>query len=373
MSRRSLYGKIFVNLLIALIVMLGCIFVVPKVLGFFFPFVIGWIIALICNPLVKWLEKRLKFMRKLSSALIIIVVLGAVVFAIYGIGYLLIEQAVDFIKNIDAMYANFEHALQNIATTFGEKYKLFPAKITEGIQNFLLHLDDYAGDIVSKVELPSISSASGVVKGIGNAFFMFIIALLSSYFFIAEKDLLLEEFKKKIPSSVLKNYNLITSNFKQAIGGYFKAQFKIMLVVGLILYIGFLFVGVDYAILFAFIIAFVDLLPVFGTGTIIWPWAVIEVINGNYIRAGVLLLLYVICQVVKQLLQPKMVGDSIGMSPLMTLFVLFIGYRLAGLLGILIALPIGMVIINLYRAGVFDNWIRGIKILLHDLNEYRKY
>lgn len=373
MSKRTLYSKIIVNLLLALAGILFCIFLVPKLLGFFLPFVIGWIIALICNPLVKWLEEKLKFMRKLSSAVIIVVVLGAVVFGIYAIGYKLIEQASLFIKNADVIYNNFEHALNNLAVTFGEKYKLFPAKITAGVQNFMLHLDDYMKQFISSYKMPSLSGASNVAKAVGNGFFMFIISLLSSYFFIAEKDLIMEKMKNKIPKSAQENYNLVTSNFKMAIGGYFKAQFKIMLVIVAILYVGFLFMKVDYAILLALLIAFLDFLPVFGTGTIIWPWAVIDVINGNYIQAGMLLLLYVVCQVIKQVLQPKMVGDSIGLSPLMTLFILYIGYKAAGIVGILIALPIGMVVVNLYRAGVFDSWIKGIKILVHDLNEYRKY
>lgn len=373
MEKRTLYGKIIVNLLLAVVTILACIFLVPRLIGFFLPFVIGWLIALICNPLVKWLEQNLKFMRKLSSAMIIVLVLGAVVFVLYGVGYKIVEQAVRFTQNADVMYQGFEQSLQRIALAFGEKYKLFPEKITMGIQNFFLHVDDYVKALITSYKLPSLSGAGNVVKAVGNGFFMFIISVLSSYFFIAEKDLIVENLKNKVPKSALENYNLITSNFKQAIGGYFKAQLKIMLVIVVILSIGLLFVQVDYAFLFAFVIAFLDFLPVFGTGTIIWPWAVIELINGDYMQAGILLLLYVICQVVKQVLQPKMVGDSIGLSPLMTLFILYIGYKVAGLLGILIALPIGMVIVNLYRAGAFDTWIRGIKILITDFNEYRKY
>ncbi|MDO5519767.1 MAG: sporulation integral membrane protein YtvI [bacterium] len=373
MSKRTLYGKIAVNLLFAVLLIMGCIFLVPRLIGFFFPFVIGWLIALICNPLVKLLEDKLKFMRKFSSAIIIIAVLAAVVLVIYLVGYKLIEQGVAFVKNIDVMYANFDRTLQNTADRLGERYQLFPEKITTGIQNFLLHLDDYVKELITNTKLPSLSGAGDVVKAVGNGFFMFIIALLSSYFFIADKDIIVERFKARIPKSALKNYNLITSNFKRAIGGYFKAQFKIMLIIVVILYVGFLFVHVDYAILLAFIIAFLDFLPVFGTGTVIWPWAVFDVINGNYIQAGVLLLLYVVCQVVKQLLQPKMVGDSIGMSPLTTLFVLYIGYKFAGIVGIIVAIPIGMILISLYRAGAFDSWIRDIRTLVTDLNEYRKY
>ena len=83
-------------------------------------------------------------------------------------------------------------------------------------------------------------------------------------------------------------------------------------------------------------------------------------------------MLYAVTQVVRQVIQPKIVGDSIGMNPLATLFFMFIGYKLSGVIGMIIAVPIGMIVINLYRAGIFDTQIRCIKELVHDFNEFRK-
>lgn len=373
LKKWQLYLKISINLLLAVSVILFLILAVPKLLGFFIPFVIGWIIALICNPLVKFLEKKLKIVRKFSSVLIIIVVLGAVVFLFYAIGNQVVKQASSLIGNLDNIYSDFVKTLTSIADHMGEKYKLFPAKITHGIEDFFQNLDEYITQFLSNVKGPSIEDASGMVKTVGHWFFMFIITILSSYFFIAEKDHMVEGYKKKVPGSVLNYYNLITSNFKKAVGGYFKAQFKIMIVITIILFIGLTIISADYALLLALLIAFLDLLPVFGTGTIIWPWALIDILNKQYTEAIILMILYIICLAVKQLLQPKMVGDSIGLSPLMTLLFLFIGYRFGGLLGIIIGIPIGMIVVNLYRAGLFDRLIRGIKIIIHDLNEYRKF
>lgn len=373
MSKITLYSKIIVNLILAVLVVLGIWFFVPRLLGFFLPFVIGWIIAMICNPLVKFLERRLKIVRKFSSVLIIIAVLGGVILLIYVIGAKLIEQAASFIGDLDKMYTNFDTAVKNLAEDLGERYQLLPQKITTGLQNFLYHLDDYVKELVNKVELPSISTASDAVKAVGNAFFMFIITILSSYFFIAEKDHMVERFKSVMPVTVREQFNVITSNFKMAMGGYFKAQFKIMIIIMIILYIGFMCMKVEYALLLAFAIAFLDFLPVFGTGAVIWPWALIDVVNGAYSNALILFILYLVCQAVKQVLQPKMVGDSIGLSPIMTLVFLYIGYKVAGIIGVIVGIPVGMLLVNLYRSGAFDMLLRGMKILLHDINEYRKY
>ncbi len=369
----QLYLKIVINLMLALLVLLFLILGVPRLLGFFIPFVIGWIIAMICNPLVKFLERKLKIVRKFSSAFIIIVVLGAVILLLYIIGNQVIRQASSMIGNLDNIYSDFEKSLTGIANDFGEKYKLFPTKITQGIENLFLHLDEYIKAFLSNMKGPTIGDASDMVKAVGNGFFMFIITIISSYFFIAEKDHMVEGFKKWIPESSLNYYNLVTSNFKKAVGGYFKAQFKIMVIITIILFIGLKIISADYALLLALLIAFLDLLPVFGTGTVLGPWILIDLLNKRYQETLILFALYIICQTVKQLLQPKMVGDSIGLTPLMTLFFLFIGYRFGGLLGVIVGVPIGMIVVNLYRAGLFDTLIRGIQILINDINKYRKF
>lgn len=112
---------------------------------------------------------------------------------------------------------------------------------------------------------------------------------------------------------------LVSDNLKYALGGYFKAQFKIMGVVFLILAAGLGFMGIGYFVLVAFLISFLDFLPFFGTGTAMIPWAVYQFFMGDYKMTVSLVVLYVITQVVRQLLQPKMVGDSVGLNPLVTL------------------------------------------------------
>ena len=83
----------------------------------------------------------------------------------------------------------------------------------------------------------------------------------------------------------------------------------------------------------------------------LWPWIAIDLINGTYRNALVLTLLYVVCLIVKQFLQPKVVGDSIGISAFSTLLFLFIGYRIDGILGMILGIPIGMVVVALYKPG----------------------
>ncbi len=155
-------------------------------------------------------------------------------------------------------------------------------------------------------------------------------------------------------------------------GGYFKAQFKIECWIYILLVIGLMILGVDYAFLVAFGIAVLDFLPVFGTGTVMVPWAVIELLSENYRMMFGLIAIWLIGQLVRQVIQPKIVGDSIGMDAIPTLFLLYIGYRVAGVLGMILAVPIGIILVNLYEEGAFDTTRQSLRILVAGFNHFRR-
>ena len=130
--------------------------------------------------------------------------------------------------------------------------------------------------------------------------------------------------------------------------------------------------GVDYSFLIAFVIAALDFLPFFGTSIVFVPWAIIKAISGNYFMAIAFIVIWGVSQLVRQLIQPKFVSDSIGMPPIPTLFLLFMGYKVAGVIGMILAVPIGIIIVNMYEAGLFDTPKLSLKILLYNLNCYRR-
>ncbi len=157
-----------------------------------------------------------------------------------------------------------------------------------------------------------------------------------------------------------------------AVGGYFKAQLKIMVVIYIVIMLGLMIIGVNYAWLIGFGIAFLDMLPVFGTGTVLIPWAVVKIFSGNIATAAGMLILYAVSLVVHQLIQPKLVGESVGLDPFTTLFFMFIGYKIKGVIGMIIAIPVGMILTTFYEAGAFDHLIWCIKEVVMDVREFCK-
>ena len=165
---------------------------------------------------------------------------------------------------------------------------------------------------------------------------------------------------------------MVWKKLKYAVGGYFRAQFKIMFIVFVILAIGFLILRVDYALLLGVLIAFLDFLPMLGTGTVLIPWAVCCALGGKLPMAAGILILYAVTQVTRQLIQPKIVGDSIGIDPMTTLVFLFVGYRIGGIIGMIVAVPVGLILIQLYEAGAFDHVIESCRELAADIHTLRR-
>ena len=127
MERRELHKKILLEYFFAVLWILGMIFVFPKLLRFFMPFVIGWVIAMIANPLVRILEKRVKIARKHSSVIITILVLGIVVFVIYGLVVILFRQTVSLMEDLPVIIGEIQLQLNSLAQNMQGLYDILPA------------------------------------------------------------------------------------------------------------------------------------------------------------------------------------------------------------------------------------------------------
>ncbi|HJC42860.1 MAG TPA: sporulation integral membrane protein YtvI [Candidatus Mediterraneibacter gallistercoris] len=364
MENNRPYWQVAIRLLFSLLATAAFVVIGWNLLRFLMPFVIGWIIAAIAAPLVNWLEKRLKIVKKLGSALIVILVLAAIILVIYfGISRLVAEIS-DLIRNFPEMYAQLEIGLRQIGDTLSGIFDRLPSGIQSGWNAVVKNLDQYMGNLVSNISEPTVTAAGNIAKQVPSYLISFLVSVLSAYFFIVQREEVLNWLKKVSPKSVQKRMILVIDNLRYAVGGYFKAQFKIMAIVFVILLVGLGILNTGYFVLVAFLIAFLDFLPFFGTGTAMIPWAVYKFFMGDYKMTVALIVIYVITQAVHQLLQPKLVGDSVGLNPLVTLVLLYIGYRMGGILWMILAVPIGMVLINMCQAGAFDYIFDDVKILV---------
>ena len=366
------YLRMILNIVIPFLGLCLVIFLGPRLLRFFMPLVVGWILALLANPLVRFLERRVKLVRRHGSMLIIIAALAIVISLFYGAGLLVYREMGSFLADAPEIYqsviAEIGDALQN-----GRKLaEYFPQNLQPPLLAFSDNLDGLFGKLVSRAAEPTVQIAGHVAKSIPNLLVNMVIIILSSYLFLADRESIMRWLKEHLPAFVFRYIEYMKRDAKGLIGGYFLAQFRIMCVVALILAAGFLVLGVRYGVLLAFLTAILDFLPIFGTGTVLFPWAVVKLFAGEYAYATGLILLYILTQVVRQIIQPKIVGESMGLPPLMTLFLLYLGFKLRGLTGMILAVPVGLVFINFYKYGAFDSMIRNFRMLMEAIQKFRR-
>lgn len=348
------------------------IFAGPALARFFLPAIIGWLIAQLANPLVRFLEKHLHIVRKHSSFGIIFGTILLIVLACCAVIRWLVREFGALVERLPLYYQALVEGLDRIAKNLqGVALRLSP-DMREKIAGLTDHFTSNLGQIVSGLGSHTVETAGNMARNIPSLLISFIFVLLFAYFFIAQRERVHHLAGRLIPDETKKQMKLVWSRLKYAVGGYFRAQFKIMGVVAVILAAGLLVMGIDYAVLLAALIALLDFLPMLGTGTVLLPWALFCALSDSLPRAAGLLTLYIVTQATRQLIQPKMVGDSIGIDTLTTLFLLFIGYRLAGILGMIVAVPAGLILIELYEAGAFEHVLQNVRELAETIRSWRK-
>lgn len=366
------YWKVLVSLVFSLIFTGLFLWLGMKFIIYFMPFVIGWFIAFIVSPVVNWLEEHLKIVKKFGSAITIIVVLAAVIGIFYLAGRKLIDELQILLVNLPQMYGDFERGIANITDTLSGVIALLPEDLRTGGSAFASDVHNTVGNLVDKISEPTVLAAERIVRKIPSILIGTIVCILSAYFIVADRENLIAMSKKIAPDPIVKRMSLAIYNLKYSVGGYFKAQFQIMMVIWGILIIGFMILGIDFNFILSLVIAFLDFLPFFGTGTAFVPWIIYEILTADYKMAIGLLVLYPITQIVHRTIEPKLLGDSVGLNPLLTLALIYVGYKVGSVLGMIFAVPIGIIIINMYKAGAFDYILDDAKILVEGILSLRE-
>ncbi len=348
------------------------VFAGPALVRFFLPVIAGWVIAQLTNPLVHFLERHLHIVRKHSSFGIIFGAIFLIVVAFYYAALWAWREAGELVQRLPVYYQALVQGLDRIAENLQGVSERMPPDMRAKIASLTDHATDLLGQLIGSIGSGTVEAAGNAARNIPSVLISFIFVLLFAYFFIAQRERVHRIARKVMPEKFGKHLKMVWANLKYAVGGYFRAQFKIMGVVGVLLAAGFLLMRIEYAVLLAAIIALLDFLPMLGTGTVLLPWALFCALSDSIPRAAGLLVLYAVTQLTRQIIQPKMVGDSIGVDTLTTLFLLFIGYRLSGILGMIIAVPAGLILIQLYEAGAFEHVTSNIRELAESIGEWRR-
>jgi sporulation integral membrane protein YtvI len=330
-----------------------------------YPFIIAFLIAFIINPFVNYLEQKGKMPRSLAVILVLLFLFAIVA----GLLTLLIAEIVSgtqYLANvvphhfqklmvyIEDFFASQIIPLYNqLAVIFKNLDASQQDTIMNNIQSVGTKIATTVGDFIENL----LQNIPVLLSWLPNAATVIVFSLLATFFISKDWYRLTGAMQKVLPNKAKASSKTVFIDLKKALVGFVKAQATLISITTVIVLIGLLILGVDYAITIALIIGIVDILPYLGTGAVFVPWIIYSAVSGDIPFAIGLGVLYIVVLVQRQIMEPKVLSSTIGLDPLATLIALFVGFKLIGFLGLIVG-PVLLVIIRaLHGANVFrDLW-----------------
>lgn len=342
-------------------------FILSFSLPLLYPFVLGWLIALMIEPMVRWLELRLRFPRWAGVTLILLLLLSLLLtLLIFIIAELVLEltHLADFLpaflNKVGTLFVDSFTKENTGISRLIDTVQTYLEKNPEHQQRISQSIQDNIGVIANKGTefITEIVSAIGRFLGDLPYFITVLVFITLAAFFISlDWPRLSRNLLAWIPDNLQQTIGLVTTDLKKALFGFFKAQLTLISITGIIMFTGLVILKVPYAFTMAFIIGLVDLLPYLGVGAVLVPWVIYLFLVGNIHLATGLCIIYAVIVIIRQFLEPKLVASNVGIDPLLTLIALFVGLKLIGIFGLIVG-PVTVVVgLALHRTHVFqDIW-----------------
>lgn len=301
--------------------------------------------------------RKTQLKRKTSAILILVLVMSIIIgFLVWGIVSLISESS-NLLQNFNIYMEKANEIIQNLLASIDLSKIRIPQEIMNIAQNsfqeFLGTVSTWAKELLTSV-LNGITSIPTVVIYI-------VITLLSLYFICTDKIYMVDQLEHHFPRKWVKKLAMHIKEITKVLGGYLKAEAILVLVsffisvVGLYLlkFAGF---NLPFPLLAALIIGFVDALPIFGSGTVMIPWAILCAIDGDIKLGMAILVLWIIMSIVRQFMEPRLVSKQIGIHPIFTLIAMYTGFKLIGVLGMLIG-PIVLIVLKNIFGSLIDKGV----------------
>lgn len=345
------YLHVILKISVYIAIVLVAFFSFKFVFTYFMPFIIALMLSMIIEPLVKFLQK-LKMKRGISVILSILIFLGGSVafsiFAITRIVYELIKLYNRLPKYYDGIYNFFADIIKQAT----DLYLQLPQEALNILQDVLKTVFEKATAFLSHTTTWLIDT----LTVLPSTMIFILITLIATFFITKDKSLIKDFIFRQLPPTWGAKMISLKTDLLVALIGFLKAQSIILTVTFLESFVGLTIIGVDYAFTLAIIIALIDILPVLGTGGIYVPWGVTNIVLGNY-RLGIsLIVLYAIIVIVRYIIEPKVVGQQLGLHPVVTLMSMFAGLKLIGVAGLILGPTAAVCLKAFQNAGILPKF-----------------
>lgn len=334
------------------------IYLLLRLSVFCIPFIIAFVLSSLIEPLVLFMEKKIKIPRKLGSVVSLLLVLSVLGTILALIITRLVKEIINVYNQINEIFGSMQLFLEAMIEKVNTFYISLPKTIIDTLDQYIADAASNAKEIL----YPVVEGITNFTMSLPQAVVFLIVTILATYFMTSDRNKINSFLDKQVPGTWMEKTRTVMNKLFSALFGWLRAQLILMSVTFTELTIAFLVMRVENGLLIALLIAIVDALPVFGVGAVLIPWGIIELLSGNYSRGFSMLLLYVIVIVIRQLIEPKIIGQQIGIHPLLTLFSMYLGLQLFGIIGMIIG-PVLMVITKSILSAVvktdgFKGWLQ---------------
>ena len=352
----SYWTRVLKKFLYVIIILIG-LWLAFKLSMFYMPFLIAFIISLMIEPVIRLIMKKMKLTRKVSSIIIFIIVsvviIGSLIWGIVS----LISEASKLLKDLNEYVEKAYILFQNFTNNFDFNKIRLPSEINNIIQSS-------TGGLLTTVSnwiRNALTGILNVVTSIPSIAIYFVVTITALYFICVDKVYILDQIEHHFPKKWVFKVGAHIRDLTKTLGGYLKAEATLILVSFVISLVGlyilkFAKFNIEFPLLIALFIGFVDALPILGSGTVMIPWAIISALNGD-LKLGIsIVILFVIMSVTRQFLEPKLVSKHIGTHPIFTLIAMYTGFKFIGVIGMLVG-PIILIVIKNVFATLIDEGV----------------
>lgn len=350
------YKKVTKRLLLFLFTLVA-IYIVFKLSIFYVPFLIAFIISLIIEPLIRKVMKWTNLTRK-TSAIITLVLVFSIMIGLLAWGVIgAITESSNILNNLSDTVNKVTNTISGLIANFKLDGIKIPEELKEMLQSTFNSLMGEGTNIVQGL----LTKIIDTVKHIPQIMIYIGITVLATYFVCTDKMYILDQMEHHLPRNWVMKVGYRARKVISCLGDYLKAESILILISFVIVLIGlfiFDFIGmnVKYPLMMALAIGFVDALPILGSGTVMIPWAVISASYGDIRLAIALIILYIIVIVARQLLEPRIISNHIGIHPIFTLIAMYTGFKVIGVIGMFVG-PIMLIIFKNIFETMIDNGV----------------
>lgn len=329
---------------------LAGVYAVYRLAYYFAPFIIAFILSSAIEPLIRICMKHLKIKRRIAAPVILVLFVGLLATLLFVLTTKLISEIISFSHIAPRFFSQIYLQIGELIDNLQASFNLFPVDFTINLRSLIANMSNSLISITTQIGKGAFRTAVSIPE----ILIFTIVTLLSTYFLSADRDKINLYFKTQLPDQWIYQAKKIKNDMFSALFGYIKTQLIMMCITFCELFIGFSIINIKYKLVLAVSISIIDALPILGTGGVLVPWSIYSFITGN-IRLGVsLLILYLVIIIVRQLLEPKVLGHQIGLYPLVTLLAMYVGLKTIGFAGLILG-PITFLLLRNIFTSVYKN------------------